>query len=313
MGNMLKVLFGLSAIGWCLGASAFQTKLLDARFGAPTVNNHTSLNSYSSIGDIIFDINDGNFYGYAGSNSWKALSSSSAPAYNYTSQTTGYSASIGDWVVCSGTSFAVTLPTAVGNTGQTLVIQHSGTSITQAYTLNTASSQTIGGVAGGSYVLYTNGEILTVISDGSNWQILHHQTNTAWSSYTPTFTGFGTTTGVSFLSRRVGDSLQVRGKFTAGTTTATTAQVTVGLGSASATIDTTKVPTSSVVGVVTQNGNGSSYYGAYALAPSSNQTYVNMGAQGSTQAAQTTINGNFWSSSTVLQMDFTVPISGWQP
>ena len=32
-----------------------------------------------------------------------------------------------------------------------------------------------------------------------------------WKSYTPTFTGFGTVTNVNFQSRRVGDSLEIRG------------------------------------------------------------------------------------------------------
>jgi hypothetical protein len=44
---------------------------------------------------------------------------------------------------------------------------HLGTSLSQIYTINTTSSQTVGGVASGSYVLYTNGETLTLVSERS--------------------------------------------------------------------------------------------------------------------------------------------------
>jgi hypothetical protein len=51
---------------------------------------------------------------------------------------------------------------------------------------------------------------------------------TDWVTYTPTITGFGTATNVSFKSRRVGDSLEVTGVFTSGTPTAVVATITLG-------------------------------------------------------------------------------------
>lgn len=87
-----------------------------------------------------------------------------------------------DVLLLSGSSFTETLFTAVGNTGKVLYIKHAGTSLTQVYTLNTTSSQTIGGVASGSYALYTNGETLVIVSDGSNWQIIDHKTNSGVST-----------------------------------------------------------------------------------------------------------------------------------
>lgn len=47
-------------------------------------------------------------------------------------------------------------------------------------------------------------------------------------AYTPTFTGFGTTTNVNFISWREGAFLMVKGFFTAGTPTATEARITLG-------------------------------------------------------------------------------------
>lgn len=68
---------------------------------------------------------------------------------------------------------------------------------------------------------------------------------TPWVQYTPTITGFGTPTNVSFWSRRLDNCLEVRGKFTSGTSTGVEAQVTLGYAgtnanvSSSATIITT--------------------------------------------------------------------------
>jgi hypothetical protein len=85
-------------------------------------------------------------------------------------------------IVLSGASFTETLPDAALNRGATLTLIHNGTSLTQVYTLATLNAQTIGGIASGSYALYTNGESLVLVSDGSNWQIVSHRTNTAATS-----------------------------------------------------------------------------------------------------------------------------------
>jgi hypothetical protein len=50
---------------------------------------------------------------------------------------------------------------------------------------------------------------------------------TAWATYTPVFTGFGSPTNIEFEWRRVGDTLHVRGRFQSGTTTATEARLSL--------------------------------------------------------------------------------------
>lgn len=82
----------------------------------------------------------------------------------------------------SGSSLTVTVPTAVGREGDRVFLQHNGTSLTNVYTVNSTSGQTIGGLASGAFKLYTNGEILGLISDGANWLILARATNTDWTS-----------------------------------------------------------------------------------------------------------------------------------
>ena len=113
-----------------------------------------------------------------------AASSSASPQFNYTAQTSNYNAVVSDFIVASGASFSITLPTAVSQSGKGIKILHNGTSLTQIYTLITTSGQTIGGVASGAYVLYTNGESLSLLSDGSNWQIDSHKATTPWSTNT---------------------------------------------------------------------------------------------------------------------------------
>ncbi len=123
-----------------------------------------------------------------------AASSTAIPAWSYAAQTSTLNpAVLGTWNKCSGASFTITLPTAASVAGQGFVFQHAGTSLTQVYTFNTTSSQTIGGVASGSYALYTAGETLTLVSDGNNWLIEQHQTETDWISAGTTATPTATT------------------------------------------------------------------------------------------------------------------------
>jgi hypothetical protein len=69
---------------------------------------------------------------------------------------------------------------------------------------------------------------------------------TDWQAYTPTLTGFGTPTNVQFQWRRVGDNVEVRGKFTSGTSTATEARATL---PSVTSADTGKIPSIQLVGM----------------------------------------------------------------
>lgn len=134
----------------------------------------------------------------------------------YRSVTTTDSVGVSDSTMkLSGSSFTSTLPTAVGVAGKRYKFIHAGTSFSQVYTIATTSSQTIGGVAGGSYLLNTNGEVLEVESDGSNWIICGRITDTGWISYTPSSSqnGWGTVTVNHARWRRRGDSMDLNVHF----------------------------------------------------------------------------------------------------
>lgn len=93
-----------------------------------------------------------------------------APAYNYTAQTGTYAAVIGDTIKVTSGTFTITLPTAASVAGQSIQIGNYGTGVV---TIATTSSQTIAvaGTALASAVIKmgSNGDRITVTSDGANW------------------------------------------------------------------------------------------------------------------------------------------------
>lgn len=86
----------------------------------------------------------------------------------FTNKTSTYTIDNTDCVVnCTSGTFTVTLPTAVGLTGQYFIIKNSGTGI---ITLDANGSQTIDGVL--TKVMAVQYESYTVISDGANWIVV---------------------------------------------------------------------------------------------------------------------------------------------
>lgn len=159
--------------------------------------------------------------------------------FNITSQSTTYAATINDYIIASGASFTITLPTAVGVSGKTIVIQHNGTNFSQVYTLATTSGQTIGGIASGSYALYTKGETLILISDNANWQIQDHKTNTvdiaagsiafsATSAYTFTITSATVVIGDTYTNNGATFTISASGTVTSLPTSGTGAPAASG-------------------------------------------------------------------------------------
>jgi len=129
---------------------------------------------------------------------------------------------------------------------------------------------------------------------------------TEWQSYTPTLTGFGTATAVSFHWRRNGSDLEVRGTATAGTPTAVEARLSFPAGLvASATLPTN----ASVAGVVARTASG--VLSAYVLREQS-VSYFTFGQQTVAQAAANKENGNaFVGTGERFNIAASVPISGW--
>lgn len=137
---------------------------------------------------------------------------------------------------------------------------------------------------------------------------------TNWVSYTPNFAGFGTPTSVSFQSRRVGDTLEVRGSFLTGTNTAVAASITLGYNgvNANVTADTAKAPAGQVLGHgITNAAASTTYFGNLAVIAQSGSV-VALGARSSTAVESSSANGNaIIGSGGFISVFFSVPISGW--
>ena len=87
----------------------------------------------------------------------------------YVVKTANYTLTTIDQIVeCTSGTFAITLPTAVGITGQIYDVKSTSTG---TITINTTSSQTIDGNASGTMTL-VQWDNITFVSDGANWIII---------------------------------------------------------------------------------------------------------------------------------------------
>jgi hypothetical protein len=131
-----------------------------------------------------------------------------------------------------------------------------------------------------------------------------------WQKYTPAFTGFGTVNTQSFWWRRLGDSLQIKGRFVSGTSTATEARI--GL-PGSVVVDPAKVNGTLELGApASVNASGATTMGwMTAIEPSVN--YVCIGRQTSTTDYQTKVQASSLvaASGVVILTPATIPITGW--
>lgn len=134
---------------------------------------------------------------------------------------------------------------------------------------------------------------------------------TDWVAYTPTFSGFGTPTGVAFYSRRVGGNLEVRGRFTPSATSAVTAAVSLGFNGASGnvTIDSTKITSGDVVGTAVHASSNTTTFGWQVLATTG--TTLNFGQQTSSVNATSVAVASTSFGTLLTELFASVPIVGW--
>ncbi len=121
----------------------------------------------------------------AGTATW-APATGGAPTFNITStKTTNYNAVANDYIKVDGTSsgFPVTLPTAVGVSGQSIIIDRLDMTLANVITVNTTGGQTIGDNALSSVHLYTKGEIWEFVSNNVGWNIRNHNSKTGQQVY----------------------------------------------------------------------------------------------------------------------------------
>ena len=129
-----------------------------------------------------------------------------------------------------------------------------------------------------------------------------------WTAYTPIYVALGTVTNSSIFYRRVGDSIEIQGTFTTGTTTGSTASISIPSG---LTIDSTKI-SSSVYTAVGVGGNAASASFAEPILARGGDTTLGMGLWNAAAAPLTPNNGsNLSASSTQMSISAKIPISGY--
>lgn len=161
-------------------------------------------------------------------------------------------------------------------------------------------------VAGGpGAVLLT--EYLAVSSDAGDQQII-----TPWVQYTPIFTGLGTVTGSAIFSRRVGDSLEIAGRFAAGTPTGVEARVSFGYNGVEGGLlaDANKQPAATQaagVGIPSTVGNNI----VYTLSEPS-AGYMTFGVQNAARSGLAKLIGtDLLGAGNTMSIRASVPIAGW--
>jgi len=134
---------------------------------------------------------------------------------------------------------------------------------------------------------------------------------TDWTSYTPTFTGFGTAASIEFFYRRVGNNCEIKGRFTVGTATATEARVSLPTGLTSQ--GTSIIPSLVICGYGSAAGANTTDFGGKTVLIEPSVSYVTFGEISATTNSSTTKqNANAITVSSVMfQFNASVPILGW--
>lgn len=200
------------------------------------------------------------------------------------------------------TTQTVVLPvTSTLQLGHTFTIYNNSTG---KVTIQSSGANTIK-VMGGTLITLAPGApgtkiVCTCISTSgtgtSSWSYEYATPTTDWVTYTPTFTGFGTVSVQFFESRRVGDTLCIRGTFTVGNSTGVEARITMGFNGSNnnVTSDSVKVPQLMEAGSATvSNASASTFYSLI----EQSVNYLTFGIQNASTGAIGKQNGNAISTS----------------
>ena len=126
-----------------------------------------------------------------------------------------------------------------------------------------------------------------------------------WTSYTPTFTGFGTPSDVSFKYREVGGTLEIRGNFTSGVTTVTEGRISLPAGYTSG--GAAVMPTIAVAGYLANTINAAAWF---SVLIERSKTYMTFGKQDASNPSLTKIApGNMTSNGNGMSLLASIPIS----
>lgn len=231
-------------------------------------------------------------------------------------KTTTYLATVSDDVItASGSAFTITLPAAT-TLGKVLQFKKTDSSLTNIITITAGSGDNIDGAS--SITLNTQFESVEIVADGTHtWNLLNRSINDTTSTAISAFVaggGFGTVSTSSFVSKRIGDSLQVWGTFTVGTASGTAASITLPSGIAIGKLPTTATGTivgewitsaGSTLNMFTTPNSGVIFYDG---STSGSIFFTGMsGTTGLIKSGGSTVSG----TGLLITVNFLIPVVGW--
>ncbi len=131
-------------------------------------------------------------------------------------------------------------------------------------------------------------------------------TDTEWASYTPTIVGMGTATNVAFQWRKKGPNVEIRGNFTAGKISGSTATISNPSGVTSA--GSSLIPSIMLAGTMVHAAANTQ--NSYVLIQAS-ATVMNLSTQSSGDGGLNTATGTRFFSSTAYSVLASFPVVGW--
>lgn len=301
----------VNTTGWATYADAAQSTPVDGTGGSPSVTwTQTTTSPLDDLGSFVFTKDAVNRQGQGASYAFTIDSASQAKVMTITF----------DYIVGSGTFVAGS--SSVDSDLEVFIYDVTNSVLIQPSTYklysnsSTVASQFIANFQtpynSTSYRLIfhcatTSASAYTVKFDNvkvSPTQYTYGTPITDWSAYTPTFTGLGTVTNISFYWRRVGGNLETTGKFISGTPTAV--EVRISLPNNFTSVST--IPTIAICGALGQDVAGA--YGIYTLIEPS-VSYMTLSNNAGAAALTKALGTGSWASGRVGYLNSSIPITGW--
>jgi hypothetical protein len=204
-------------------------------------------------------------------------------------------------------NIVLTLPPVAESSGSTMSFMKADSGA-GSVEIDGDGSETIGDGTATSFFLHHQAESVTLFCTGATWLIIGRHVPSIRVAYTPTLTGFGTAASIEYQWRRVGDTVEIRGKVAAGTSTATEARVTLPTGVTSAA--TGKIPSIQAAGFGIYD---IAFAGICSVLIEPSVAYMTFGLQGgATGGLAKALGSALISSGNTLSINATIPVTGWE-
>lgn len=191
-----------------------------------------------------------------------------------------------------------------GTTKSDVLVQTTGASTNQHWS-NVAPATWAATTAGQKIQLNFRVPIQGWLSSAA---VTSDQTDYGWTSYTPTFTGFGTVTNIDCKHRRDSEEVVLKCKFTAGTTTSTEARMSLPPGLTSV----STIPTLSSAGPFFKGFTSTLIYGYGTVLIEPSVSYVTFGEADSTNNPMAKATATVFGNNGLFDFsNIRIPIAGW--